>query len=116
MEGNDGLEVVAMAGMISVTPDELRVQARVYLDAREMIVEAKRKVDEMNRQMGQQWRGEAFQAYLGQFDQLAHHVRGFNELLGRMYQQLNHYADVNQERDRADARAFGFNEGVGEFR
>lgn len=53
-----------MAGIISVTPQELRDQSRVYIDARNMVDEAKGRVDAMNRQIEQQWRGEAFRAYL----------------------------------------------------
>ena len=98
-----------MAGIISVTPDQLRSQSRVYLDARDMVAEAKARVDAMNNQIAEQWRGEAFRAYLEQFDQLAHHVRDFNELLTNINQQLNTYANTIEERDRQDATAFGLN-------
>ena len=98
-----------MAGTISVTPDQLRSQSRVYLDARDMVAEAKSRVDAMNNQIADQWRGEAFRSYLEQFDQLAGHVREFNELLVNINQQLNKYANTIEERDRQDAAAFGLN-------
>ena len=98
-----------MAGIISVTPDQLRSQSRVYLDARDMVAEAKARVDAMNNQIADQWRGEAFKAYLVQFDQLAVHIREFNNLLESINGQLNTYANTIEERDRQDAAAFGFN-------
>jgi len=95
--------------IISVTPDQLREQSRVYLDARAMVEEAKGKVDAMNGQIAEQWRGQAFQAYLHQFEQLAGHVRQFNDLLTSINEQLNKYANTIEERDRQDAGAFGLN-------
>ena len=96
-----------MAGTISVTPNQLRDQSRVYLQARDMVTEAKSRVEQMNNQIAEQWRGEAFRAYLEQFNQIAGHVREFNELLGNINQQLNNYANMIEDRDRQDAQAFG---------
>ena len=98
-----------MSNVISVTPEQLRDQSRVYLDARDMVAEAKAKVDSMNNQIAEQWKGQAFQAYLQQFEQLAGHVREFNELLVSINAQLNKYADTIAERDAQDATAFGLN-------
>ena len=98
-----------MAGIISVTPEQLRSQSRVYLDARDMVADAKARVDAMNNQIAEQWRGEAFRAYLQQFEQLAGHVRQFNELLVSINSQLNKYANTIEDRDRQDATAFGLN-------
>ena len=95
--------------IISVTPDQLRDQSRVYLEARDMITDAKTKVDNMNGQISEQWKGQAFQAYLQQFEQLAGHVREFNDLLQSIYDQLNKYATTIEDRDRQDAGAFGLN-------
>jgi len=95
--------------VISVTPDQLRDQSRVYLQARDEVQAAKDKVDNMNNQIAEQWKGQAFQAYLQQFEQLAGHVRAFNELLVSINEQLNKYANTIEERDRQDAGAFGLN-------
>ena len=97
-----------MMSVISVTPDQLRDQSRVYLEARDMVAEAKAKVDNMNNQIAEQWRGQAFSAYLQQFEQLAGYVREFNELLVNINGQLNNYANTIEERDQQDAAAFGF--------
>jgi len=100
---------VKMMSVISVTPDQLREQSRVYIQARDEVQAAKERVDAMNNQIAEQWKGQAFQAYLQQFDQLAGHVRQFNELLVSINEQLNKYATTIEERDRQDAGAFGLN-------
>ncbi|MCL1989536.1 MAG: WXG100 family type VII secretion target [Defluviitaleaceae bacterium] len=98
-----------MAGIISVTPQELRDQSRVYVDARNMVDDAKGRVDAMNRQIEQQWRGEAFRSYLEQYNQLAGHITQFKELLESINAQLIKYANTIEERDRQDAKSFGLN-------
>jgi len=94
---------------ISLTPDQLRSQARVYIDARSMVEEAKAKAIAANNEMAEQWKGQAFQAYLSQFDELSTHIQKFNDLLSDIYEQLNKYATTVEERDRQDAGAFGLN-------
>jgi len=101
--------VVRMMSVISVTPDQLREQSRVYIQARDEVQAAKERVDAMNNQIAEQWKGQAFQAYLQQFEQLAGHVKQFNELLVSINEQLNKYATTIEERDRQDAGAFGLN-------
>lgn len=97
-----------MAGVIAVTPEQLKSQAQVYSQAASQIQEAIRKVNAMNQQISQQWKGQAFQAYLEQYNQLEGNVRQMEELLERINQQLNKYADTVAERDRQDAGSFGF--------
>jgi WXG100 family type VII secretion target len=74
-----------------------------------MVAEAKSKVDNMNNQIAEQWKGQAFQSYLQQFNELAGHVQEFNNLLESINTQLNKYATTIEERDRQDAGAFGLN-------
>ena len=69
--------------------------------------DAIRKVNAMNTTIAQQWKGEAFQAYLEQYQQLEGNVKQMEELLENIHQQLVKYADVVAERDRQDAGAFG---------
>lgn len=97
-----------MAGVIAVTPEQLKSQAQVYSQAASQIQEAIRKVNSMNQQISQQWKGQAFQAYLEQYNQLEGNVRQMEELLESINQQLNKYADTVAERDRQDAGSFGF--------
>lgn len=97
-----------MAGVIAVTPEQLKSQAQVYSQAASQIQEAIRKVNAMNQQISQQWKGQAFQAYLEQYNQLEGNVRQMEELLESINQQLNKYADTVAERDRQDAGSFGF--------
>jgi len=91
---------------IAVTPEVLKEQAKVYLEAKQMVYDAKKKVDTMNEVMADQWKGKAFEAYLQQFDALSVHVVQFMELLESINYQLTNYADTQAERDLADRSAF----------
>lgn len=97
-----------MAGAIAVTPEQLKSQAKVYQQAASQIQDAIRKVNSMNQQIAQQWKGQAFQAYLEQYNQLEGNVKQMEQLLESINQQLNKYADTVAERDRQDAGLFGF--------
>ena len=94
--------------VISVTPEELKSQAQVYLVARDEIESAVQKVNSMNSTIQEEWKGAAFEAYLNQYDQLYKNVQQFEQLLESINQQLNAYADTVQERDAQDAQSFGF--------
>ncbi len=96
-----------MAGVISVTPEELESQAKVYTRAAEMIDEALRSVGTMNGQIAEEWKGQAFQAYLSQFERLSGNVRQMEDLLRQINAQLERYAQTTRERDIQDAQAFG---------
>jgi WXG100 family type VII secretion target len=98
-----------MAGQISVTPEQLKSQSRVYLQARDAIQQQINSVKNMNNQIGQEWQGQAFQSYLQQFNQLEGQVKKFEELLTNINQQLNKYADTVAQRDAQDAHSFGLN-------
>ncbi len=93
---------------ISVTPEELKQQAQVYLRSKEEIERAIKSVEQMNHTIGEEWKGQAFQAYLEQYQQLYQNVQKFEELLENINQQLNKYADTVAERDAQDAQSFGF--------
>ena len=94
---------------ISVTPDMLREQAIVYSQAREDVERAKANVMNANEQMREHWKGQAFTAYLAQFDELSQHIIKFNDLLTSINTQLNNYANTIEERDNQDRNAFGLN-------
>lgn len=96
-----------MAGAITVTPEQLKSQSKVYQQASGQIEDAIRKVNSMNQTIAQQWQGEAFRAYLEQYNQLTGNVKQMEELLEGIHQQLNKYADTVAERDRQDASSFG---------
>jgi WXG100 family type VII secretion target len=95
-----------MAGQISVTPEELTQQAQVYLQARDEIEQALQKVGNMNNTIAEEWKGQAFQAYLEQYAQLEGEVKKFEELLASINQQLVKYAQTVAERDAQDAQSF----------
>ena len=64
-------------------------------------------VNRTNGEMASQWKGQAFNAYLEQYNQLYTHVQKFEELLVSINQQLNNYAQTVAERDQQDAQSFG---------
>ena len=94
--------------VISVTPEELKTQAQVYLTAKSEIEAAVQKVNSMNGTIQEEWKGAAFEAYLEQYQQLYTNVQQFEQLLESINQQLVAYADTVAERDAQDAQSFGF--------
>jgi WXG100 family type VII secretion target len=94
--------------IISVTPEQLKSQAKVYLTAKDEIESAVQKVNSMNSTIAEEWKGAAFEAYLTQYDQLYKNVQQFEQLLESINTQLNSYADTVAERDAQDAQSFGF--------
>ena len=95
-------------GQISVTPEELKQQAQVYVRSKEQIEQAIQQVNQMNSTISEEWKGQAFQAYLEQYNELYQNVKKFEDLLESINQQLNKYADTVAERDAQDAQSFGF--------
>ncbi len=93
---------------ISVTPEELKQQAQVYIRSKEQIEQAIQQVNQMNSTIAEEWKGQAFQAYHEQYNELYQNVTKFEELLESINQQLNKYADTVAERDAQDAQSFGF--------
>ena len=61
-------------GAISVTPEQLRASAKVYIHASQEITQQMQRVQNENNTMANEWRGQAFQAYLQQFEQLKGNV------------------------------------------
>lgn len=93
---------------ISVTPEELKEQAQVYTRSKEQIEQAIQQVNQMNSTIAEEWKGQAFQAYLEQYKELYQNVKKFEDLLESINQQLNKYPDTVAERDAQDAQSFGF--------
>lgn len=59
----------------------------------------------MNNQISEQWKGQAFKAYLEQYTQFEGNVKKMEELLTNINQQLDNVA----QRDTQDATSFGLN-------
>lgn len=93
---------------ISVSPAQLKEQAQVYLRSKDEIENAIQQVNRMNDTMAEQWKGQAFKAYIEQYNQLYDNVKKFEQLLEDINKQLNNYADKMEERDREDVNGFGF--------
>ncbi len=77
-------------------------------DLKQQIEQAIQRVNSMNSTIAEEWKGQAFQAYLEQYNELYQNVKKFEDLLESINQQLNKYADTVAERDAQDAQSFGF--------
>ena len=95
-------------GQISATPEELKQQAQVYIRSKEQIEQAIQQVNQMNSTISEEWKGQAFQAYLELYNELYQNVKKFEDLLESINHQLTKYADTVAERDAQDAQSFGF--------
>jgi WXG100 family type VII secretion target len=93
--------------VISVSPAELTAKARIYTQAKAGIENEIQRVNSMNSEIAGIWKGKAFDAYLGQYNQLYSQVKQFEALLESINSQLNKYADLMQQRDIEDSRSFG---------
>lgn len=93
--------------LISVSPEELMAKARAYSQAKAGIELEIQKINSMNSSLEQVWKGQAFEAYLQQYQQLYSQVQKFEELLESINQQMTQYAQTMQQRDVQDARGFG---------
>lgn len=93
---------------ISVTPEELKSQAQVYVQSKDEVDQAIQRVSSMNGTIAEGWRGRAFQAYLEQYDQLHRSPVRLENLLESVYRQLNRHTDTVAERDAQDMQSFGF--------
>ena len=74
----------------------------------QILKQAIQQVNQMNSTISEEWKGQAFQAYLEQYNELYQNVKKFEDLLESINQQLNKYADTVAERDAQDAQSFGF--------
>lgn len=93
---------------ISLTPEQLKSQAKIYTTAKNEIESAIQKVERTNKDIESQWQGAAFKAYLQQYQQLKKNVVQFENLLVDINKQLDKYAQTIAERDAQDAKSFGF--------
>lgn len=66
-----------------------------------------RRVQNENNMIANEWRGQAFQAYLQQFEQLKGNVDQMTQLLEQIDHQLETYANTVEQRDNEDCNAFG---------
>ena len=93
---------------ISVTPEELKEQAQVYTRSKEQNEQAIKQVNQMNSTIAEEWKGQAFQAYLEQYNYLYLIVTKFEVFLFFFILLLNKEAETVAERDAQDAQSFGF--------
>jgi len=93
---------------ISLTPEQLRTQCKVYGRTAGDIEAARDRVDAMNTQMSQHWNGSAYESYIDQYDDLCKHVDDFCQLCRDVETQLTSYANAVEQADEDKSKSFGF--------
>ena len=87
---------------ISISPDELDIQARVYEDACELITQGRTQIEATNSYMAEHWQGGAYQGYLAQYEQvLRPAIEKYNQVMQECCAQLKSYANFMRENDAA---------------
>jgi len=94
---------------ISLDPSYLRTQAATYERACESILQSKADIDRTNADMAAHWDGNAYRAYIDQYQQLEVHINKYSELMQGITKQLRGYSEVIEARDIEDATKFGLN-------
>jgi WXG100 family type VII secretion target len=98
-----------MSNKISVDHVQLKAQANVYNQACDDLDAARNRIDNMNGQITDQWKGQAFDGYMDQYAQVCTYFDKYRDLCRDIYTQLNNYADKMADRDYEDKQVFGLN-------
>ena len=91
---------------ISVSPEELRSQAQVYNEACAQLDEARNRINAINGQMAEQWRGQAFERYLQMYDEVCTHFDRYREVCVEIYNRICKAADTMEEADQTVSTLF----------
>lgn len=96
-----------MAGQIRLSPEGIRVQARVYGQAAQEVESIVSRLTRVQEELRNEWEGSAFQGFDAQFQELKPKVIQFSNLLQSIQLQLEKTATTMQECDQALSRNFG---------
>ncbi|EHI73950.1 virulence factor EsxA [Streptococcus criceti] len=88
-----------MAGLIKLTPDELRTSAQKYTQGSQSVQDVLTSLTNEQAVISENWDGTAFDAFETQFNELSPKVRQFAELLESINTQLNGVASTLEETD-----------------
>ncbi|EHJ52896.1 WXG100 family type VII secretion target [Streptococcus macacae] len=88
-----------MAGLIKLTPDELRTSATKYTQGAQSVNDVLTSLTNEQAVISENWDGSAFDAFEQQFNELSPKVSQFAELLEAINQQLNSVAGNLEEVD-----------------
>ena len=92
---------------IAIDHAELRSCATTYQRACEEIARFKADIDRTNANMSGYWKGGAFDGYMATYnDVVCPAIDAMEKGMSTCCENLNNYANVVEERDAADDRAF----------
>ncbi|MGT2930059.1 WXG100 family type VII secretion target [Streptococcus dentasini] len=96
-----------MAGLIKLTPDELRTSAQKYTQGSQSVQDVLTSLTNEQAVISENWDGSAFDAFETQFNDLSPKVSQFAELLESINTQLNSVASTIEETDNDIASQIG---------
>jgi len=96
-----------MSGQIKMSPAELAHKAKQYGESSNQIQEILGRLETLQGELSEQWHGQAFRSFDGQFTELKPKVQNFAQLMMEIQEQLTKTADAMQEQDQALSQNFG---------
>lgn len=88
-----------MAGIIKMSPEEVKTIAKTYGQSSTEIEEILSKLQNAQTRLAAEWDGDAFRAFEEQFNKLSPKVRDFAELMMEINTQLNKVAEIVRNTD-----------------
>ena len=89
-----------MAGLIKLTPEDLRTSAQKYTEGSEGISEILRSLTSEQATISENWEGSAFDSFEEQFNELSPRITEFADLLESIHTQLNKVAEIVEQTDQ----------------
>ena len=89
-----------MAGMIRLTPEELRTSAIKYSQGSTEITDILNSLTAEQQRIAGNWAGASFEKFQAQFESLTPKVKQFSTLLQEIHDQLVSVAQVLQDTDQ----------------
>lgn len=94
--------------LIRLTPERLREQSNIYGNSSDEIQAILSKLRSMQTEIGDNWDGQAWDAFENQFNDLVPKVEAFYNLLDDIDAQLKEVARVVEETDQEISQKLGF--------
>jgi WXG100 family type VII secretion target len=96
-----------MSGQITMSPGELQDKAKTYGQSSHQIDEILSRLETLQGDLRDQWKGLAFDRFDDQFEELKPKVKEFSNLMDQIEKQLTETAQAMADQDEALSRNFG---------
>ncbi|MBC1227587.1 WXG100 family type VII secretion target [Listeria booriae] len=97
-----------MAGVVRLSPDELRSKSQTYDRSANEIDQILSTLTNLQNELHDIWEGQAMQQFEAQFGELKPKVQSFSDLLNQIGGQLRDVAQIVEETDQQIAGKMGF--------